>query len=157
MTQADSVVVDNSTGGNVRTGFNDAVAAALTMNSGDTPPPDTMASMPWLRETLFRMSFRTPSNLAWRHQFTFDEPEPPGAQHNEAAGYPACALWGTADGRLFWHRGQGLWTDVSSGGGASSGGGGFGMFADFGSMYVRDESDAAGMIVDNGSMYVREE
>jgi len=44
MTQADSVVVDNSTGGNVRTGFNDAVAAALTMNSGDTPPPDPWAS-----------------------------------------------------------------------------------------------------------------
>ncbi len=128
MAQADTVVVDNGTGQSVRGGFNSVAAAALTLNSGTTPPPDPAPGMPWWNPT-GRLAIRSDANTMWLFWWSFLQDGAPGAQNNEAAGYPAGATWTTAAGGVYHHRGGGVWFEAGTGGG--SGGGGGGIFLNF--------------------------
>lgn len=154
MAQADSIVVDNSTGQQVRTGLNANVEAALTTSAGTTPPPVTVPSLWWWHPD-GRLAIRNQENANWMHWISWGMPDDPGAQNNEGAGYPPGALWATTAGRMFKHSGAGAWAEwgTGTGGGGSDG---FGI-VDFGPRYIRDDDPVTPEVFDLGSRYVREE
>lgn len=156
MAQADTTRVDNGTGQLVREGLNDGVEAALTNSAGETPPPVTIPNL-WWWDPSGVLGIRNAENIAWRNYWSFERLDAPGAQNNEAAGYPVGAYWSTLAGQAYVHRGGGIWFEVGSGtGGGGSGGG---MFLNFlGVMWlVDDEAQPALGIDTSGIMWLVED
>lgn len=160
MAQADSVVVENGFGSVVRQSINDVAQAAITMNAADTPPPDTLPGMPWYTLTNPGLSIRDAANVAWLRYFSWRRPDPPGAQNNEAAGYPVGAYWGTDAGKHYLHNGSGIWLEVGTGSGGGGGSGGGIFLSLLGVMWLVDTDtqpvlgfDASGImwLVEDGS------
>ena len=156
MAQADTIAVDNSTGQLVRTGINANIEAALTNSSGATPPPVAVPGLWWWHPD-GQLAIRNQENANWQDFIGWGHPDDPGAQNNEAAGYPAGAIWGTTAGRLWKHSGSGTWVEWGSGTGGGGTSDGFGM-VDFGNRFERSADEPlTPVMIDLGSRFVREE
>jgi len=98
-------------GNNVRLIINALFDAALTKNSGPTPPPDTRPNMEWRDTTTNTLYIRDGTDTSWLVEKSFGKTTTPTASENELNGYPQGSEW-FMDSRVFKHLGGGVWAEI---------------------------------------------
>lgn len=99
-------------GNDVRLIINALFDAAVTKNSGPTPPPDPRPFMEWHNTTDDTLQKRDGANTAWLIQQSFGKTDAPTTSENELNGYAPGSEWFTASARAFKHSGGGVWVEL---------------------------------------------
>lgn len=154
MTQADFTSADNGPGQIVRSSINTIAEAALTANSGDTPPPATLPGMPWnMFATIYGRPVRSADNTMWLYFDTYGHTEPPGSLMNEASGYPPGAHASLLDGGTYLHEGGGQWVRLGAAGTGGSGGFAGQVVFDMGYRFAPSDDPAPVVVIDMGERF----
>lgn len=99
-------------GNDVRLIINALIDAALTKNSGPTPPPDPRPLMEWHNTSSNILYERDADNSGWFVKKSFEQAVLPTLAENELNGYIAGSEWYTTDARIFKHSGNGIWIEI---------------------------------------------